>query len=119
MDASRKKYCSNQCRNKIKYQSNKTQHNKNTYENQKIRAIKRKLELIKILGGECNECGYKKNISALEFHHNDPNLKEIKLDSRKISNTKWDDLITEVKKCTLLCSNCHRDCHNPDTRNLI
>jgi hypothetical protein len=113
------KYCSDKCRNKIRYNNNKETHNKNTYESQKERAITRKLKLIEFLGGKCSMCNYNTNIAALEFHHNNPNLKSIKMDSRKISNTKWESLLEEIKLCTLLCANCHRDLHNPDTRNLL
>lgn len=28
------------------------------------------------LGGKCQECGYNKNIAALEFHHINPDEKE-------------------------------------------
>jgi len=90
----------------------------NTYEYQKLRGLKRKVELIKLKGGKCEKCGYDKNISALDFHHIDPNIKEFQLDARKSANTKMFKLIEEVAKCELLCANCHRETHHPDL-NLI
>jgi len=86
----------------------------NTYEYQKLRGLKRKLELIKLKGGKCEKCGYSKNIAAFDFHHIDPNEKEFKLDVRKLANTKMSKLIEEVSKCNLLCSNCHRETHHPN-----
>lgn len=50
--------------------------NQNRYEKQKERAIKRKLEFINLLGGCCQKCGYKKNITALNFHHRNPKEKQ-------------------------------------------
>lgn len=68
--------------------------------------------MIKLLGGCCSKCGYNKNYTALEFHHIKD--KSFGLDSRKISNTSMDKLLNELKKCILLCSNCHKEHHYPD-----
>jgi hypothetical protein len=87
---------------------------KNSYEYQKLRGLKRKIELIEIMGGCCENCGYNKNVAAFDFHHIDPSEKEYQLDMRKLSNTRMDKLLDEVKKCKLLCSNCHRELHSPD-----
>ena len=37
---------------------------------------RRKEDLVYIMGGKCQICGYDKCISALEFHHCEPALKE-------------------------------------------
>ncbi len=86
----------------------------NTYEYQKLRGLKRKVELIEMMGGCCENCGYNKNVSGFDFHHIDPTKKEYQLDMRKLSNTRMDKLLEEVKKCKLLCANCHRELHSPD-----
>jgi len=59
-------------------------------------------------------CGYCKCIGALEFHHTEGKNFDIG------SNTKlsYDRLIKEVDKCTLLCSNCHKEIHH-DERNIL
>lgn len=88
--------------------------NSNNYKSQKLRGLKRKLELIKLRGGKCEICGYNKNISVLEFHHVDPNEKELKLDIRHLSNSNLDKIEKELDKCILVCANCHREIHNPD-----
>ena len=86
----------------------------NTYPRQKERGLKRKLELVEYKGGECEICGYKKNIAALQFHHINPTEKEFKLDIRKLSSTKKEILYKEVDKCMLLCANCHAEIHYKD-----
>ena len=91
--------------------------NPNDYVKQKERALSRKLELIRLKGGKCEKCGYDKNISALEFHHLDPNAKKFNLDSRKLSNTTRDKILEELDKCILVCANCHRELHNPKLDN--
>jgi hypothetical protein len=103
-----KKYCSRNCKNT--YLNQQLQ----SYRAQQDRGRSRKLELIKLLGGECEKCGYDNNYAALEFHHNEPSNKEFQLDLRSLSNRKWDAILLEADKCRLLCSNCHAEEHNPD-----
>jgi len=73
---------------------------------------KRKLKAIELLGGKCGKCGYCRNYAALEFHHLDPSQKDFDFNVGR--RRSWDKLIEELKKCVLLCSNCHREEHNPD-----
>nr|UWG87036.1 MAG: NinG protein [Bacteriophage sp.] len=86
----------------------------NDYRNQVLRGLKRKYESILSRGGKCEKCGYDKNISALEFHHKNPEEKDFQLDIRKFSNSNLDSLQKELDKCELLCANCHRELHHPD-----
>lgn len=61
--------------------------------------------------GKCENCGYNKCSSALEFHHINP--KEKKFEIKKSITRKFDDNIKkELDKCMLLCANCHREIHN-------
>jgi hypothetical protein len=99
-------FCSKKCKTKNE--------NPNTVERQKRISRERKLELIKMSGGCCEICGYDKNYSALQFHHLNPENKTFNLDSRILSNTKWDSIIKEWEKCKLLCANCHFEIHNPE-----
>lgn len=66
--------------------------------------------VVKYKGGSCENCGYNKFISALEFHHIDPSEKDF-----SISNVKTykltDKIKNELDKCILVCSNCHREIH--------
>jgi hypothetical protein len=108
LTGNQRNFCSVKCKVKT------TNHKHQVYTAQQARGLERKKQLIEIAGGECCDCGYKKNISALEFHHLDPEKKSFGIDLRKCSCAKWDRLVEEVKKCVLICANCHRERHNPD-----
>ena len=88
--------------------------NPNNYLKQRERALTRKIELVNYKGGKCEKCGYDNNLSALDFHHVNPQDKSFQLDSRHLSNTNIDKLKEEVDKCVLLCANCHRETHYPE-----
>ena len=74
--------------------------------NTKIRRFRAKIAAIELLGSKCSGCGYNKHPSALEFHHKDPSQKDFSISS--VANKSWKSIVEEVKKCVLLCSNCHR-----------
>jgi hypothetical protein len=104
-----KMFCTTKCKNQST--NNKNQN----YLAQQKRGLERKVYLINLLGGCCAKCGYNKNIAAFEFHHNDPSKKEGQLDMRKLSNSSMEWIMKEVEKCQLLCSNCHKEHHSPDS----
>src|SRR6478609_5519441 len=104
----RKKFCSPKCRNR---DTNRRHQN---YECQQSRGEKRKIELITIRGGKCENCGYCKNYSALQFHHTNPSDKDHQLDLRSLSNRSMEAIMEEFSKCILLCANCHAEHHHPD-----
>lgn len=108
----KQKFCSNACKQKDHYLRVKLQ--TNTYHSQTLRSLKRKLQLIELMGGRCTKCGYAANIAALHFHHQSSEAKEFKLDLRVLSNKRWDLILKEAGKCILLCSNCHAEEHNPE-----
>lgn len=68
---------------------------------------KRKRELVEIMGGKCVLCGYDKCIAALEFHHLDKSKKEYQISSGNCHG--WEEDIKELRKCALVCSNCHKE----------
>lgn len=84
---------------------------------QEGRAIRRKLYLAKAdqqkqeMG--CIICGYNKYGGVLEWHHNDANQKDFNPADlmRDASQAKWALYQEEIKKCTLMCANCHREWH--------
>jgi hypothetical protein len=76
---------------------------------QKKRWKSRKYKAVSLLGGKCKLCGYNKCIYALEFHHKDPKEKEFSWNKMKLKS--WEKIIIELKKCILLCSNCHKELH--------
>lgn len=68
----------------------------------------RKEQYIAYKGGSCERCGYSKSLTALEFHHTDPEGKDFGLSTRALP---WGKAKAELDKCLLLCSNCHREEH--------
>jgi len=71
-----------------------------------------KLKAITYLGGKCHDCGLQTDIySVYEFHHLDPKQKD--RDIHKIMRRSWIKIEAELKKCILLCANCHRVRHHP------
>jgi len=59
-----------------------------------------------VAGGKCLLCGYNRCSAALEFHHIDPATKIFTIGS---SGRGLKTVLEEIKKCVLLCSNCHRE----------
>jgi hypothetical protein len=72
--------------------------------------LKKKKELVQYKGGKCQKCGYNKCITALEFHHRNPEEKDFSI-SWAIGNMSFSELLLEVEKCDLVCSNCHKEIH--------
>lgn len=92
---------------------------KDTEEERKAKAVKhvqnRRLKIkemsVAYKGGCCQRCGYDKYIGALEFHHLDPNEKDLTI-SKGGHCSSWEKVKQELDKCILLCANCHREVHN-------
>ncbi len=64
--------------------------------------------LVSEAGGACVLCGYAQSPRALHFHHLDPSEKRIEINARGQA-LSLDTLRAEVRKCVLLCSNCHAE----------
>ena len=73
--------------------------------------IKKKEGLVKIFGGKCKVCGYRRYTGALDFHHKDPSKKLFALSVKGLCYS-WDTVTKEAKKCVLLCKNCHAEVEN-------
>lgn len=58
----------------------------------------------------CAKCGYNKCVSALDFHHIDPEEKEDTV-ARLSVHSNIEKVFEEMKKCIILCANCHREFH--------
>ena len=69
----------------------------------------RKKKAVEYKGGKCASCGYNKCISALSFHHKNPELKSFTISGNY--TRKWESLKEELDKCILLCLNCHAELH--------
>ena len=71
---------------------------------------KRKEEMVYVMGDYCQICGYNKCIKALEFHHINPKEKDFNFN--KAESKSWTITCEELKKCILVCANCHREIHD-------
>lgn len=60
---------------------------------------------------ECQVCGYNRYQSALEFHHLNGDEKDFNLATKICSSEISEEIKDELKKCIVLCSNCHRALH--------
>lgn len=70
-----------------------------------------KKKIIDAMGGGCQICGYNRCHEALELHHLNPEEKEFGFGSIRSSPKKLEVIKEEIKKCILLCANCHREVH--------
>lgn len=82
------------------------------YQSQNDRRKVLKKRAIDLLGGKCQICGYNRNLASIDFHHKDPSQKEYVWE--KLRRKTWEDIVTELKKCMVVCKNCHSEIHNPE-----
>ena len=71
-----------------------------------------KKRIVESMGGKCMVCGYKECIGALALHHLKANTKEYTIGQSMAHPIKWTTLVLELRKCVLLCSNCHIALHS-------
>lgn len=64
------------------------------------------LETYKTAKG-CAACGKTFGASSLDFHHQDPATKRIRLGSARTAPYALATIIAEAEKCQVLCANCH------------
>ena len=91
---------------------------RNWYKENKDRRVKQirayqakqinKLRKYKIEHG-CSVCGYDKCAEALDFHHRDAKDKEMSIS--KMKGYSFETTLREIKKCKVLCKNCHAEGH--------
>lgn len=98
------KFCSDKCRSQFKRKNNPEGYDKNM---SFILRYYKKIKCIEYLGGKCEKCG-DTNIFHLVFHHN---TDEKDFDISDIWGKHLSDIKKELKKCILLCDNCHRELH--------
>jgi hypothetical protein len=102
-----RRFCSRRCKNRA------TNNRLQNYAAQNVRGMARKIALVHRFGGCCSRCGYARNSAALTWHHVDPAGKSFDLDLRSLSNRSEAQIESEVRKCVLLCANCHAEVHFP------
>lgn len=70
---------------------------------------RRKEHIVSVLGGGCQICKYNKCLRNLSFHH--VLDKVFQLDQRAFQSSAK-RLLPELKKCILVCQNCHGEIHH-------
>lgn len=75
----------------------------------KVRRFRCKQAAVKLLGGSCVRCGYDGHIAAFQFHHKDPKKKAFNVG--RVAQKSWKVIKVELKKCELVCVNCHHIAH--------
>jgi predicted HNH restriction endonuclease len=80
------------------------------YDAKKIKRDANKAKAIEYLGGKCKRCGVESQYHDIyDFHHTNPIEKEAEPSGLMYSS--WNNIIKELDKCDLLCSNCHKITH--------
>jgi hypothetical protein len=80
---------------------------RNSYKRRDNKQFRFKLKTL--FGGKCSICNYNRCLEALDFHHKNPNEKD--LDVSQLANQSKQRAIAEANKCILVCSNCHDEIH--------
>lgn len=62
------------------------------------------------LDKECVKCG-NNHPAVLDFHHRDSDTKEFAISNMTIRGFGKQRVLSEIDKCDILCSNCHRVYH--------
>ena len=70
-----------------------------------------KKKVIEGYGGKCMSCGYSGCNEAFDLHHVDPKQKEFNFGKVTSSPKAFEKILPEIKKCVLVCANCHREIH--------
>lgn len=75
--------------------------------------LKKLADCKKIVGESCKICGYDRCQQALELHHKNPKDKSFDISDAIYQKIKVTDrqIKNELKKCVLVCANCHRELH--------
>lgn len=70
-----------------------------------------KERIIIAMGGACCLCGYNKCHWALALHHLDPKEKDLAIGDIRANPQNWITIVEELRKCILVCHNCHSEIH--------
>ena len=69
-----------------------------------------KAQCVEYKGGKCENCGIEDDPCIYDFHHVDASEKSYTI--ARFSSRSLESLKSELDKCILLCSNCHRKQHS-------
>lgn len=81
---------------------------KTSYEKVKEWRKATKIKLVEGFSSKCSLCEIEDDPVIYDFHHMESKDKEFQLSSKIMS---WEKIVSEAKKCVMLCSHCHRKIH--------
>jgi hypothetical protein len=70
-----------------------------------------KHRIVDSMGGKCQICGYDKCVQSLDLHHKNPQEKDFGFGAIRGNPKSWVRIVEELRKCVLICANCHREIH--------
>ena len=100
----KKKYRDNN-RAKVRASSAQSYRKCNARYKNRLKRILNKRRAVDYFGGVCFDCTQKYDIVCFDFHHV-KGEKDTKVSA--MMNGNWDRILKEIRKCILLCANCHR-----------
>jgi len=81
-----------------------------------LKRAEKKKRIVELKGSVCYKCGLKSEyVSVYDLHHINPNDKDPKF-NKLLDSWGWKRIEEEIKKCLLLCANCHRIIHEQERR---
>jgi len=96
------------------YQKNWRKNNKQqNYNNHNKLKKSKKTRVVELMGNKCKDCKKSYPLECYDFHHVNPKDKDNTVSW--LLHCSWARIIKEVKKCVLLCANCHRIRHSKGT----
>lgn len=75
----------------------------------KIQRNEKKKALLNELNTKCYICGYNKSFCSIDFHHINPDEKEMEISG--MWHMPIERIRLELQKCVPLCRNCHAELH--------
>lgn len=78
------------------------------------RRDKNRERIHQIAGLNCQLCNYggsEMHMKLLTFHHVDPSIKKFEMSVGNLTGG-WEIILEELKKCILVCFNCHNEIHH-------
>lgn len=88
------------------YERNKTRHCANVKKNNRTYNKLSQVEIEKIKDRPCSDCGGRFPHYVMDFDHLDGTTKKFSIGKR--GSRTWRSTLEEIKKCEVVCSNCHR-----------
>lgn len=85
-------------------------------EHVKIWRERTKQRIVDAFGGKCGICGYCRCQDSLDLHHINPEEKDFSFGKMRANPKNWNTIVLELRKCCLICANCHREVHQGMTK---